>query len=82
MASEAVNVLRWLAGGLGVFYGFTHQRSLSAQDRAAALQREYQKKEQLISQAKQEYAVHTGKAPRNNKPKMDEIEAYLTGQLE
>ncbi|PKS10606.1 hypothetical protein jhhlp_002360 [Lomentospora prolificans] len=54
--SAAVNVLRYSALGLGVFYGFTHQRKITATQKAEADKREYQRKEALINQAKSEYA--------------------------
>ncbi|KZZ88017.1 ATPase, F0 complex, subunit E, mitochondrial [Ascosphaera apis ARSEF 7405] len=55
MASQGVNVLRWSALGAGLFYGFTHQRSLDSQAKAAQAEREYKHKEQLIEQARAEY---------------------------
>ncbi|KAK0669350.1 ATP synthase E chain-domain-containing protein [Cercophora samala] len=57
MASSGVNVLRYSALGLGVVYGFYHQRQIYASDRAAAAQREYEHKQQLIAQAKKAYAA-------------------------
>lgn len=48
-------VLRFSALGLGVLYGFNHQRSISAADRAHQAQKEYQTKEKLISDAKAEF---------------------------
>lgn len=49
-------VLRYSALGLGVFYGFYHQRSITASQRAAAAQREFDHKQQLINKAKEAYA--------------------------
>ncbi|EKJ79812.1 hypothetical protein HYE67_008363 [Fusarium culmorum] len=49
-------VLRWSALGLGIFYGFTHQRAITASQRAEHAQHEYEKKENLIKQAKAEFA--------------------------
>ncbi|KAK0630051.1 ATP synthase E chain-domain-containing protein [Bombardia bombarda] len=46
----------WTALGLGVFYGFSHQRSISSAQKAAAAQREYDHKQALINKAKEEYA--------------------------
>ncbi|KEZ44181.1 hypothetical protein SAPIO_CDS3108 [Scedosporium apiospermum] len=54
--SAGVNVLRYSALALGVFYGFTHQRKITATQKAEADKREYQRKEALINQAKSEYA--------------------------
>ncbi|KAK3355098.1 ATP synthase E chain-domain-containing protein [Neurospora tetraspora] len=49
-------VLRYSALGAGIFYGFTHQRSISAAEKAAAAQREYEHKQELINKAKEAYA--------------------------
>ena len=49
-------VLRYSALGLGVFYGFYHQRTISSSQKAAAAQREYEHKQQLINKAKEAYA--------------------------
>ncbi|OTB03116.1 hypothetical protein M426DRAFT_322144 [Hypoxylon sp. CI-4A] len=54
--SSGVNVLRYSALAFGVFYGFTHQRSISASQKAAAAKKEYEHKQQLIEQARAEYA--------------------------
>ncbi|KAI0596234.1 ATP synthase E chain-domain-containing protein [Biscogniauxia sp. FL1348] len=54
-SSSGVNVLRYSALAFGVFYGFTHQRSITAAQKAAAAQREYEHKQQLIEQARAEY---------------------------
>ena len=48
--------MRWSALGLGIFYGFTHQRAITASQRAEHAQHEYEKKEKLIQQAKAEFA--------------------------
>ncbi|KAK3496982.1 ATP synthase E chain-domain-containing protein [Neurospora hispaniola] len=50
------NVLRYSALAAGIFYGFTHQRSISAAEKAAAAQREYEHKQELINKAKEAYA--------------------------
>ena len=53
-------MLRWSALGLGVFYGIYHQSTIRARDRQhskhEATKAEYREREQLISQAKAEYA--------------------------
>lgn len=49
-------VLRYSALAFGVFYGFTHQRSIYATQRAAAEKHEYEHKQQLIEKAKAEFA--------------------------
>ncbi|KAM7197793.1 ATP synthase subunit E [Naviculisporaceae sp. PSN 640] len=56
MSSSAANVLRYTALGFGIFYGFTHQRSITAANKAAAEKREYEHKLSLIQKAKEEYA--------------------------
>jgi F-type H+-transporting ATP synthase subunit e len=49
-------VLRYSALGLGVFYGFYHQRTINSSQKAAAAQREFEHKQKLINQAKEAYA--------------------------
>ncbi|WEW58469.1 F1F0 ATP synthase subunit e, mitochondrial [Emydomyces testavorans] len=66
--SQGVNVLRYSALFFGVFYGFYHQSSLNAQAKAAQIDRDYHRKEQLIEQAKAEFA-------RKNSPASKEPEA-------
>lgn len=55
MTSQGVNVLRWGALVLGVFYGFSHQSTINSRDRAAALQHQWDRKAKLIDEAKAEY---------------------------
>ncbi|AEO70115.1 1a8c9fb9-5724-4bdb-8978-1a1f2c0b1404 [Thermothielavioides terrestris] len=55
-SKSGVNVLRYSALGLGIFYGFYHQRSITASQKAAAAQREYEHKQELINKAKEAYA--------------------------
>ncbi|KAI1190486.1 ATP synthase E chain-domain-containing protein [Nemania serpens] len=54
--TSGVNVLRYSALAVGIFYGFTHQRSITASQRAAAAKKEYEHKQHLIEQAKAEYS--------------------------
>lgn len=49
-------VLRYTALGLGVLYGFSHQRKISATQKAETAKQEYEHKESLIQKAKAEYA--------------------------
>lgn len=49
-------VLRYSALAFGVFYGFTHQRSITANVNAAAAKREFEHKKHLIEQAKAEFS--------------------------
>ncbi|KAG6003301.1 hypothetical protein E4U21_002189 [Claviceps maximensis] len=56
MASTGVNVLRWSALAVGVFYGFSHQRTITASQRAEHDKHEYESKQKLIDQAKAEFA--------------------------
>lgn len=58
-----LQVLRYSALAFGVFYGFTHQRSISATQRAAAAQKEYEHKQHLIEQARAEYNKSKNPAP-------------------
>ncbi|GAB1310149.1 F1F0 ATP synthase subunit e, mitochondrial [Madurella fahalii] len=55
-SKSGVNVLRYSALGLGVLYGFYHQRSITAAQKKAAAEREYKHKEELINKAKEAYA--------------------------
>ncbi|CAO3658388.1 unnamed protein product [Umbelopsis vinacea] len=50
-----VNVGRWSALGLGVLYGFTHNRSLQKLEAENKIKHEYERKERLIDQARAEY---------------------------
>ncbi|KAK4545637.1 hypothetical protein LTR36_002590 [Oleoguttula mirabilis] len=80
-----VNVLRWGAMVFGVFYGLSHQTSLSSQAKASAAQHDYDRKAKLIDQAKAEFKKQTtpqdsktgGAITDPNDPKFD-LEAYLT----
>jgi len=49
-------VLRYSALLFGVFYGITHQRSITATQKSQAAKRDYEHKQKLIEQAKAEYA--------------------------
>jgi len=87
MASTGVNVLRWSALGFGVFYGISHQSSIRARDKMAAIENEYKHKQDLIAQAKSEWAkknappapVNTGVITDPADPKFD-LEALLKQQ--
>ncbi|KIX01376.1 uncharacterized protein Z518_09101 [Rhinocladiella mackenziei CBS 650.93] len=57
--SQGVNVLRYSALIAGIFYGFTHQRAITASNAAAHAQAEYQHKLDLIQKAKLEWAKKT-----------------------
>ena len=75
MLTHIVQVLRYSALGLGVFYGITHQRSLTAQQRKAASEREWANKEKLIQKAKAEYA--RSKQPASSKSKGRELGPFF-----
>jgi F-type H+-transporting ATP synthase subunit e len=45
-------VLRYSALFIGIFYGFYHQSTLTAQSEIAKIDREYERKANLIAQAK------------------------------
>lgn len=49
-------ILRYSVLGLGVVYGFYHQRTITSTQKAAAAQRDYEHKQQLINKAKDAYA--------------------------
>jgi F-type H+-transporting ATP synthase subunit e len=51
-----MQVLRWSALGLGIFYGFSHQRSINATQKAAHDKHEFEKKQKAIDAAKAEFA--------------------------
>ncbi|KAI4763201.1 hypothetical protein E4T52_04781 [Aureobasidium sp. EXF-3400] len=57
--SSGANVLRWSALGLGVAYGFYHQTAITAADKLRENQKEYERKQSLINQARQEYQKKT-----------------------
>ncbi|KAL2165845.1 hypothetical protein VTG60DRAFT_3714 [Thermothelomyces hinnuleus] len=93
MSSKAgVNVLRYSVLGLGVVYGFYHQRSINAAQKAAAAQREYEHQQELINKAKEAYAKtkQTSSSPSPapssglnqdlNSPNFD-LEAFIEGLL-
>ncbi|RYP21809.1 hypothetical protein DL765_002034 [Monosporascus sp. GIB2] len=90
-ATSGVNVLRYSALAFGVFYGFSHQRSINAAQRAAAEQKEYEHKQRLIAQAKAEYNKSKNPASASTQkggldqdpmdPKFD-LEAYFSALSE
>ncbi|TLS27796.1 hypothetical protein PpBr36_00376 [Pyricularia pennisetigena] len=87
-AVSGKNVLRYTALGLGVFYGFTHQRKINADHKAAAARHEYEHKQKLIQQAKAEYArLHDKSGSKNDSRKSDpmdpnfDLESYFTGVI-
>ncbi|RYP56119.1 hypothetical protein DL771_012125 [Monosporascus sp. 5C6A] len=88
-ATSGVNVLRYSALAFGVFYGFSHQRSINAAQRAAAERKEYEHKQHLIAQAKAEYNKSKNPASTQKSgldqdpmdPKFD-LEAYFSALLE
>ncbi|KAK1045926.1 F1F0 ATP synthase subunit e, mitochondrial [Friedmanniomyces endolithicus] len=55
MASSGVNLLRWSALVFGVFYGFSHQNAIHSRDKKALSQHEWDRKAQIIDQAKAEW---------------------------
>ncbi|KAJ2971290.1 hypothetical protein NQ176_g7766 [Zarea fungicola] len=85
MVSTGVNVLRWSALAAGVFYGFSHQRTITAGQKANHSKHEYEKKQKLIDEAKAEYAKQKNPAPAAkdnvitdvNSPQFD-LEKFLT----
>ncbi|KAF2707933.1 hypothetical protein K504DRAFT_458412 [Pleomassaria siparia CBS 279.74] len=55
-SSVGLNVLRWSALGLGVFYGIYHQSSISSRAKIAQAKHEFEHQQSLIQQAKAEWA--------------------------
>ncbi|RMZ85166.1 hypothetical protein DV738_g225, partial [Chaetothyriales sp. CBS 135597] len=84
--STGVNVLRYSALIFGVFYGFQHQRSITASIKASEEHAEYERKQSLIDQAKKEWAKKTLPPPSKTtsdvisdpNDKNFDLEAYLT----
>ncbi|EXJ77980.1 hypothetical protein A1O3_09139 [Capronia epimyces CBS 606.96] len=85
--SQGVNVLRYSALLAGIFYGFSHQRTITARTAAAHEQAEYQHKLDLIEKAKLEWAKKTlppqaktagGDIITDPNDKNFDLEAYLT----
>ncbi|KAH8160545.1 hypothetical protein CIB48_g7696 [Xylaria polymorpha] len=86
--TSGVNVLRYSALAFGVFYGFTHQRSITASQRAAAAKRDYEHKQHLIEQAKAEYTkskipVAASTSQKSGHPMASnfDLEAYMNALM-
>jgi len=88
--STGVNVLRYSALALGVFYGLYHQTSLSAQAKLAQINREYEHKANLIAKAKAAYVQKTlppekktagGDIITDPNDSRFDLEAYLTMKM-
>ncbi|KAI1847420.1 hypothetical protein JX265_005520 [Neoarthrinium moseri] len=84
-------VLRYSALAFGVFYGFTHQRTITATQHAAHAQKEYEHKQQLIEQARAKFAESknpkaqsTEKSGLNQDPMSPnfDLEALFTGLMD
>lgn len=56
-------VLRYSALAFGVFYGFSHQRTISGAEKAAHAKKEYEHKQQLIEQARAKFAEQKNPKP-------------------
>ncbi|KAK3942149.1 ATP synthase E chain-domain-containing protein [Diplogelasinospora grovesii] len=89
-SASGVNVLRYSALGLGIFYGFYHQRKINSSQKALAEKREYEHKQELIQKAKEAYAKskQPGAASSTsgglNQDPMDpkfDLEAYLNALM-
>ncbi|KAK4136697.1 hypothetical protein BT67DRAFT_439696 [Trichocladium antarcticum] len=88
-SKSGVNVLRYSALGLGIFYGVYHQRSISAAQKAAHAQEEYKHKEELINKAKAAYAKQKAPAASSTAVSLEDIaspnfdlEAYLQALMQ
>ncbi|KAI9879474.1 MAG: hypothetical protein M1830_008433 [Pleopsidium flavum] len=87
MATSGVNVVRYSALAFGVFYGFYHQSTLTAQLKLNEINRDYEHKESLIQKAKAEYTKKTmpsqsktagGNVITDPNDSNFDLEAYLT----
>ncbi|KAF7503327.1 hypothetical protein GJ744_003970 [Endocarpon pusillum] len=85
--SQGVNVLRYSALLFGIFYGFSHQRTIYANNKASHVENEYKHRESLIEKAKLEWKkknlppeARTGSGGVITDPedKNFDLEAYLT----
>lgn len=63
LTDHHMQVIRWSALAFGVFFGFSHQRTITANQKAAHDQHEWEHKQKLIDQAKAEYAKLKNPAP-------------------
>ncbi|KAK6221050.1 F1F0 ATP synthase subunit e, mitochondrial [Pestalotiopsis sp. IQ-011] len=63
MSASGVNVLRYSALAFGVFYGLTHQRTITATSNAAHAKKEYEHQQQLIEQARAKFAEQKNPKP-------------------
>jgi len=61
-SAQTTNVIRYTALGVGIFYGFYHQRKLQSREKIRQAENEYHRKEKLIMQAKAEWV-------KKNQPK-------------
>ncbi|OQV02251.1 hypothetical protein CLAIMM_07482 isoform 1 [Cladophialophora immunda] len=86
-AANYIQVLRWSALIGGIFYGFSHQRTINAHTAAAREKAEYDHKAELIQKAKLEWAKKTlppqsktgsGDIITDPNDKNFDLEAYLT----
>ncbi|KAH6648561.1 mitochondrial ATPase, f0 complex, subunit E [Truncatella angustata] len=84
MSASGVNVLRYSALAFGVFYGFSHQRTINSATKAAHEKKEYDHQKQLIEQARAKFAEKknpsTEKSPLDQDPEAPnfDLESYLT----
>ncbi|KAI9787390.1 MAG: hypothetical protein M1816_007523 [Peltula sp. TS41687] len=85
--STGVNVLRYSALALGVFYGMYHQTAITSRAKSAQDERAYSNQESLIAQAKAAYLKSRLPVEKKSEsgnvvtdpmdPRFD-LEAYLT----
>lgn len=59
LTTDRLQVLRYSALLAGIFYGFSHQRTITANNASAHAHAEYQQKVDLIQKAKLEWAKKT-----------------------
>ncbi|KAK9771862.1 putative ATP synthase subunit e, mitochondrial [Seiridium cardinale] len=91
MSASGVNVLRYSALAFGVFYGFSHQRTITATQHAAHAKKEYEHQQQLIEQARAKYSESKNPKPASaeksglNQDPMSpnfDLEAYFNALME
>lgn len=88
-APQGVNVFRYLALALGVFYGAYHQRKLTTRQHAEKVDRELAHRESLIERAKVEYVRKTDPRQADSRSSVVtdpddakfDLEAYLNAKV-
>ncbi|KAI8991249.1 ATP synthase E chain-domain-containing protein [Mycotypha africana] len=71
--SAVANVGRWSALAVGLFYGYTHDKSLHKDAELKKVEAEYRRKERLIEQARLEFAKKQAGAAAQTPATTDKI---------